>query len=60
MQKWTYAGFNVGTNGLITSGHFVGAAFGPAANSMGAEGWELVLSFSLPNGSEEFIFKHPA
>jgi hypothetical protein len=60
MQKWSYLGLNIGANGTVTNGQYQGATFGQAASSLGAEGWELVLSFPGGNGTQEFIFKRSA
>jgi hypothetical protein len=60
MQKWSYVGLNIGANGIVTGGQYQGAGFGQAANTLGTEGWELVLGFPLGNGTQEFIFKRPA
>jgi hypothetical protein len=60
MQKWIYAGVNIGTNGSVTAGPYEGATFWQAVSALGAEGWELVLCFPVANGTQEFIFKRGA
>jgi hypothetical protein len=59
MQKWAYAGLTMNQEGQVVSGQFGGATFAQAASTLGQQGWELVLSFPVPNGNIEFIFKRP-
>jgi ABC-type sulfate transport system permease subunit len=59
VQKWAYLSITLNQNGLVEQGPRLGARLEDAASDLGAQGWELVLCFPLPNARFQILFKRP-
>jgi hypothetical protein len=59
VQKWAYLSITLNQNDLVEQGPRPGAHLEDAASDLGAQGWELVLCFPVPNPRFQILFKRP-